>query len=213
MCKIATKNIHDGHRRRVRDRFLKEQNYDNYPEHNILELLLFYSIPRGDTNVTAHNLIERFGSIEDALNAPAEALMEVKGVGEHTVMLFRLISEIIKRSIKSPVSNMKQLTSDAEVFEYLQPVFRNSSNEKLVMISLNNTGKILRTTVISEGACDFACVDTRKIAQEIIFSNAKQVIIAHNHPGGICAPSQSDIAVTRQLAPCPVINHAISTSG
>lgn len=211
------KNPHEGHRKRVREKFLQDGSLLNYPEHNILEMLLFYSAPRSDTNELAHLLIDRFGSLQGVLNAPHESLTQVKGVGEHTAMLIRLVHELIKKSLADDAAEIKHLRCDDDTINFIRPYFHDARNEQLLMICLNNTGKILHTATISEGAHDFACVDTRKLIQEVIFSNATRVIIAHNHPGGICAPSAADLEVTKQISKilhsinAKLLNHVIIT--
>ena len=111
-----------------------------------------------------------------------------------------MIPELIRVYQKNKTANAKYILNADECVEYLRHYFETIKNEALIMICLNNAGKILRTTVISEGATDFTVVDTRKIIQETIFSNATQVIIAHNHPGGLCAPSRADVAVTTEIS-------------
>lgn len=193
-------NPHAGHRQRMRKQFLAEGRLDSFPEHKILEMLLFYSTPRADTNALAHELINTFGSINGVFDAPYEALTSVKGMGEHSAVLIKMIPELVRAYQKNKTANAKYILNSDECVEYLRHYFETIKNEALIMICLNNAGKILRTSVISEGAADFTVVDTRKIIQETIFSNATQVILAHNHPGGLCAPSRADIDVTREIS-------------
>ncbi len=194
------KNPHEGHRKRVREQFLKEGKFDSFPEHNILEMILFYSTPRQDTNELAHRLIDRFGSFNAVLDAPYEALIKTKGVGENTAVLLKMLPQIVNIYLKNKTSETEYIENLEDCIAYLKPYFTTRKNEALIMICLNNAGKILRTVTISEGATDFTQVDTRKIIQEAIFCNATQVILAHNHPGGVCAPSRADIEVTSKIA-------------
>ena len=185
-----TKNPHDGHRQRMREQFLKANGLDSFPDHNVLEMLLFYSISRADTNELAHRLIDTFGSLNGVFDAPYSALKDVKGVGEQTAVLIKLIPSLVKKYLEGSVSDKNHIQTTEDAVEYLRPKFATLKNEELIMVCMNNAGKILNSTVISKGGSDFAEVDTRKIVQEVISSNATQVIIAHNHPGGICAPSE-----------------------
>lgn len=194
------KNPHEGHRKRVREQFMKEGKLDSFAEHNILELLLFYSSPRADTNELAHTLINRFGSLNGVFNAPYEALLEVKGVGEQTAVLLKLILELVKIYLKNKSSEIKYISHLEDSVKFIRPYFETINKEALIMVCLNNAGKILKTVVISEGASDFTQVDTRKLVQEVIFCNATQVILAHNHPGGVCAPSKADVDVTNRIS-------------
>lgn len=194
------KNPHEGHRQRVRDKFLKEQSLDNFADHNVLELLLFHSIPRADTNELSHELINTFGSLNGVFDAPYGALKEVKGVGDQTAVLIKLIPSLVKKYLEGSVSDKKYIYNTADAVEFLKPHFISLKNEELVMICLNNAGKILNTIIISKGGSDFSEVDTRKILHEVIINHATQVILAHNHPGGICAPSTADVKITNSIA-------------
>ena len=193
-------NPHDGHRQRMREQFLKSDGFGNMPDHNVLEILLFYSISRADTNELAHRLIDTFGSLNGVFDAPYSALKEVKGVGEQTAVLIKLIPSLVRRYLEGSVADKKHILSTEDAVEYLRPKFSTLKNEELVMVCMNNAGKILKSSVISKGGSDFAEVDTRKIVQEVISNNATQVIIAHNHPGGICAPSSADVKITNSIS-------------
>ncbi|MBR3868106.1 MAG: RadC family protein [Clostridia bacterium] len=195
-----TKNPHDGHRQRMREQFLKANGLDSFPDHNVLEMLLFYSISRADTNELAHRLIDTFGSLNGVFDAPYSALKDVKGVGEQTAVLIKLIPSLVKKYLEGSVSDKNHIQTTEDAVEYLRPKFATLKNEELIMVCMNNAGKILNSTVISKGGSDFAEVDTRKIVQEVISSNATQVIIAHNHPGGICAPSSADVKITNNIS-------------
>lgn len=194
------KNPHEGHRQRVRDKFLKEQSLDNFPDHNVLELLLFHSIPRADTNELAHDLINTFGSLNGVFDAPYGSLKDVKGVGDQTAFLIKLIPSLVKKYLEGSVSDKKYIYNTKEAVEFVRPHFISLKNEELIMICLNNAGKILNTITISKGGSDFSEVDTRKILHEVIINHATQVILAHNHPGGICAPSAADVKITNSIA-------------
>ena len=105
------KNIHEGHRKRVREQFIKAGNLNNLPDHKILELLLFYSTPRSDTNELAHNLINQFGSLNGVFDAPYESLLEVKGIGEHSAVLLKLVPEAVKRYLINKSAETKYIHS------------------------------------------------------------------------------------------------------
>lgn len=195
-----TGNLHEGHRKRMRDQFLAEGSLNSFPEHKILEMLLFYAIPRSDTNELAHSLISTFGSFNAVLDAPYESLIAVKGIGERSALLIKMIPELIKVYGKNKAAKAKYILSTDDCVQYIRHYFETIKNETLIMVCLNNACKILRTVVISEGESDFTRVNTRKILNETLLSNATQVILAHNHPGGLCAPSKADVEVTREIA-------------
>lgn len=194
------RNPHDGHRKRMREQFIKENGLDSFPDHKVLEMLLFYSIPRADTNELAHKLIDTFGSLKGVFDAPYGALKNVDGAGEQTAVLLKFIPSLVKRYLESSVSDKKYIYTTEDAVEYLRPKFVTLKNEELIMICLNNSGKILNTVTISKGGSDFTEIDSRKIIHEIIINNATQVIFAHNHPGGICSPSTADVKFTNNLS-------------
>lgn len=196
----SDKNPHAGHRKRVREKFLKEQIFDGYPDHNILEMLLFHSIPRADTNELAHRLIDTFGSLNGVFDAPYSALTSVDGVGEQTAVLLKLVPALVKKYLEGNVSGKKYINTTEDAVEYIRPHFATLKKEELMMVCMNNSGKILKAITISKGGSDFTEVDTRKIVQEVIMNHATQIILAHNHPGGICAPSKADVMITNNIA-------------
>lgn len=193
-------NIHAGHRQRVREKFITQNNLDGFAEHNILEFLLFYSVPRADTNELAHRLIENFGSLKGVLDAPYEALLKVDGVGENTAVLLKLIPSVTKKYMEHDVQSIKNILTTSDAVNYLRPKFTAMRNEALIMLCLNRSGKILKCSVISNGGIDYTHVDTRKVLFEILSNNATEIIIAHNHPGGLCAPSKADISMTQMIS-------------
>ena len=193
-------SLHAGHRKRMREQFLAEGSFDSFPDHKILEMLLFYSIPRADTNELAHSLINTFGTLNAVFDAPYDSLLTVKGMGESSAILLKMIPNIIRTYQKNKTVTAKYINTADECVQYLRHYFETIKNETLIMVCLNKAYKILRTVVISEGTSDYTHVDIRKILQETLLSNASQVILAHNHPGGLCAPSKADVEVTREIA-------------
>lgn len=194
------KNPHAGHRQRVREKFIAQCNFDGFAEHNILEFLLFYSVPRADTNELAHRLIDKFGSIRGVFDAPYEALTEVDGVGENSAVLLKLIPSLVRTYMNQQSSDIKSIKSTDDAVCYLRPKFTGMKNESLLMLCMNRSGKILKCSVISNGGIDYTQADIRKILFEILSSHATDIIIAHNHPGGLCVPSKGDISMTQMIA-------------
>lgn len=192
-------NPHIGHRARVRKRFQNE-GLTVFEDHNILELLLFYSIPQADTNDIAHSLINEFGSLSAVFDAPLESLTNVKGIGENSAVLIKLMSELFARyeqdklKIKSVIIN-----SSEKAGEYFVSKFIGETVEKLYALFLDNKCKILKVLEVSEGSINFTDLNIRKIVGGAINSNSASIIIAHNHPLGVAAPSASDIDATRNL--------------
>lgn len=194
------KNPHNGHRQRVRDKFMSDGNLDSFAEHNILEFLLFYSVPRSDTNELAHSLIDKFGSLRGVFDAPYEALTSVDGIGENSAVLLKLIPALAKTYTSQQTSDIKFIKSTADAAAYLKPKFLTMKNEALLMICMNKSDKILKCSVISNGGIDYTQVDVRNILFDILSCHATEIILAHNHPGGLCIPSKGDVEMTRMIA-------------
>ena len=191
--------VHDGHRDRLRQRFL-QQGLSGFEEHTALELLLFYARPRCDTNVIAHQLIARFGSLAAVMDAPMEELMSVEGVGYNTAVLIKMIPEmgalyLSNRSKPGEIINTTQKAGD-----YFMAYFVGKVNEEAHVMLLDDRRKLLRCVCIAnEGIVNAVKISVKKIVAQALNANATAVILAHNHPGGIALPSGGDKAVTVQV--------------
>ena len=192
-------SLHTGHRSRVKDE-VRRRGLEALPEHRVLELLLFYAIPRGDTNGLAHRLIDRFGSLAGVLDASVEDLCAVSGVGEHTALLLRMIPELCSRYVASRSEAGDTADSSASVRELLTPYFFGARNEMVYLLCLDGKRKVLGVRKIAEGSVSAAEVTARRITEEALALRASYVILAHNHVSGIALPSQQDCATTRYLA-------------
>lgn len=196
----SKENVHKGHRERLRNQFIAKKTLDSMPPHNVLELLLFYSIPRADTNELAHRLIDKFGSLRGVFDAQIDSLLTVDGVGERTAVLIKLVSEASRAYLEECASDIKQINSTLDAVKCIKPKFTSLKNEALVILCLNNAGRVLNCAVVCEGNISSAELDMRKIMSAIIDSGATAAVIAHNHPGGVCAPSKADRKLTCSLA-------------
>lgn len=193
-------NPHVGHRQRMREKVLKDNNLKAYSDHNILEMLLFYAIPRGDTNELAHRLIDTFGSISAVFDADISQLTQVSGVGESTAVLLKLIPSVMQRYYESKMSCPGRITCINDAVNYFRTKFFGENTESIYLLCMNNDGKILKFSRIGSGNVDFTSADPRSIMQEMLLSKATTAIIAHNHPSGICAPSTADVNATQQIS-------------
>lgn len=190
----------DGHRQRVKDRFRKE-GLDHFDERYVLELLLFYCIPRQDTKELACRLLDHFGSIVQVLEASAEELEKVSGVGEgvSTFLSLRAAVERYYQIKKAEQSDTILNTVDA-CGAFLRPYFMNKRNEFVYMLCLDSKCKVLSCKLLGEGSVNSANISIRKIVETALSTNATSVILAHNHPGGLAIPSNDDIQTTYRLA-------------
>lgn len=180
----------------------RETGLTGFDDINILELLLFYAVPRQDTNPLAHTLIERFGGLNEVLEASMDELMDTPGVGENVAILLKLFPSVCKRYLENQRKKKIAYTTVSELQDYIIPLFAFEPEELLYMICMDSGNHITYCQVISRGGEDAVYADTKKIAQIAITRNASSVVLAHNHPSGLAEPSPSDIAVTKQILEC-----------
>jgi len=193
-------NLHAGHRQRVKER-LEKEGLDSFSDHNILELLLFYSIQRKDTNETAHLLLEKFGTFDGVFDAEIDELTEVKGITQHSASLIKLVGEAWRRYTLSK-NNYESTSLDSieKAGEYVCTRLMGSNREKFLVVCLNNRLNILGSEVLFDGTVNRAMVDIRKISEYALRKKASSIIIAHNHPSGVPEPSDDDINLTAKIA-------------
>lgn len=191
-------SMHEGHRRRLKERYCKE-GLENFDELYVLELLLFYCVSRKDTNPIAHGLLDHFGSLNRVLAASREELMRVEGVGEHTAILLSMLKEVNRycEVLRSKEDDVAQ-TIDACAGK-LQPYLKNCKNEKVYMLCLNAKCKVLGCELVGEGSVNSANISVRKIVEIAMKTNAVSVVLAHNHPSGFAKPSAEDVQTTKRI--------------
>lgn len=194
----STKNVHAGHRDRMRDRYL-EGGAVSFASHELLEMLLFYGIPQKDTNALAHAMIDHFGSLEGVISATPEELMSIQGIKKHAAVLISLVTEITRRCEMEKLSTRMLLDTDTKVEQYVKPLLVNLSIEKLYALLLDNSLRLIRCVCISEGTVNANNPNIRDIAATAFRHNASGVILAHNHPSGLAIPSKEDLAMTRDI--------------
>ena len=193
-------NLHENHRARVRETF-KRAGADGMPDHNLLELLLFYSIPRKDTNEIAHRLIAAFGSLSRVFDASYEELMEIDGIGESSALLISMIPSICRRYIESSNSPKVNLSEPEEAMNYIIRKYYGSNKvESFYMLCLDAVGNLINCCKLGEGTPGSVIIDKRKVLETALRNKADKVIFAHNHPNGIAAPSKDDINMTSELS-------------
>ena len=189
--------IHDGHRANMRRRFLANE-LDGFASHEALELLLYYAIPRRDTNAIAHALMERYGSLSGVLFAPVEDLQKVDGVGENTALLLHLVAPMFRTAMLTDKEVV--LSTPERIGEYLTLLFYGKRQEYADQLCLDQKGRLLACRELVRGASASVSVDVRLVAENAILTAASSVILAHNHPSGLALPSQEDYAFTDRAA-------------
>lgn len=187
--------LHTGHRERMRQRFI-ETGLEGFRTHEVLEMLLFYGVPRQDTNETAHLLLNKFGSLNGVLFADREELMGVPGVKENTATMLRFIGETFVRTVNESVQVPDSFDRCHKVTDYLRSKFFGVTRETAFMLLLDNGLKLIDCVKIGEGTVNLCEANTKTIVSKASGERVAAVILAHNHPGGISVPSSSDLDFT-----------------
>lgn len=193
------KGIHDGHRERVKQEFLKNGFNENTPPHKILEMLLFYGIARKDTNEIAHDLINRFGSVSGVFEAPVEELVKVNGVSLHTASLLKLMIPIIRCYVAEKNEKKINYSNIDDVCDFLLQQYISYTKEVFSVVSFSGSGRMLGFDVLGEGNVSEVNISIREVVETVLKRKAVCVVIAHNHPDGVAVPSREDVAVTRNI--------------
>ena len=210
--------IHTGHRGRVKEEFLA-RGVEGWPDHRVLELLLFYAIPQGDVNPLAHELIDRFGSLDRVLDALPEELMKAKGLGEHAVTLLKLIPAVTGRYLGRRAEPKGIIHNAAEAGHALAPYFYGARNEMVYVLCLDAKEKLVGIRRISEGNNTNSDVTIRRVAEECLALQASFCYLAHNHVSGIALPSPEDMNATTvirealRLLGVEVLDHLVFVDG
>ena len=197
---MAEKKIypHANHRRRVRESF-RSIGADNMPDRSLLELLLFYSIPRRDTNALAGKLLEKYGSLSEVLNAPYDELIQIEGMGESSALLLTMLPGLCRRYM-GKTEKIVTLSEPAELMKFITEKFEGLDKEMLLMVCLDPLGNAISCKELAKGDETSVTADKRTILETAFNSDADSVILAHNHPKGDAAPSKEDIELTKETA-------------
>ena len=192
-------SIHDGHRQRLKERFLRG-GLDNFTDVQVLELALFYCIPRKDTNPIAHALLDHFGSLSQVLEASVEELQKVPGIGENTAIYLTMLTQVGRYYLVDRSQREVILPTIDKCGAYLVPHFFGRSVETVFLLCLDAKCKVLCCREIGQGSVNSAGISIRKIVEVALGANATTVVLAHNHPSGLALPSAEDIQTTRRVA-------------
>ena len=169
-------SIHEGHRERMRKQ-LKTSGMDSLSDVQVLEVLLYYAAPRGDTNPAAHALLSRFGTLDGVFSAPESELKKVSGVGDAAAQLIRLVPQVARRCLMSRSAQIEILDTTSKCGQYLLPYFHGESEEVVYLL----------------------CLAARKVVKAALDANATSVVLSHNHPSGLALPSPEDRQTTLVL--------------
>lgn len=189
---------HSGHRTRLRERFARE-GLDHFAPHEALELLLTFAIPRINVNPLAHRLIQRFGSLSAVMEASAEELRQVPGVGEQTATLISALVPLLRLYQREKLAPRQKIGTYEELAAYCRTLFLGVNHERFYLLCFNARLQLLSASLIAEGTPTEVGVLPRLVLQELIRRNAAGAVLTHNHPSGSPFPSGEDVAVTREL--------------
>ena len=195
-----TKNLHANHRKRVRARFIKDGDLDSFEPHQVLELLLFYAIPRRDTNELAHKLLNEYGSLYTLMNAKPEDIVKRCKVSETTAVLITMIPYVYRKFLTSGlIKEKKIIDSFDKAYKYFESELTGRPYECFFMLCLDMNKRAKKMLQISEGAVNSTPIYMDRIVSDAILYNSSFVIIGHNHPSGNKKPSNADTEVTMRI--------------
>lgn len=189
--------MHEGHRARVREKVYRHG--ESLGDHELLEALLFYSLPRKNTNTIAHELLDSFGGFERLFEASPAAIERISGVGEKTVDLIYLVGEMTRRIREREGRGVKRLKSSAQVREFAAERFQNCSEEVLEIYCLGAGGALLCVKSFRGGDDKSVTVYSKNLSRLLASVQPVSVIVAHNHPSGKCEPSAEDDAAAVEI--------------
>ncbi|MDO4563563.1 MAG: DNA repair protein RadC [Clostridia bacterium] len=182
----------------MKERFSKE-GLGNFQEHEVLELLLFYALPRKDTNPIAHDLIERFGTATAVFEAKEEELKKVPGIGDHAATLLSMMPHISNYYVKSRYTGKKRVVTAQDAGEYAVAMVGERTHEIFAVITINSSDSIIAFDILEKGTVNETNISPRKVMETALHRNASKVILVHNHPSGLLLPSQQDRVLTKHL--------------
>ena len=188
----------EGHRARLRDRFLLN-GLDGFSDAEVLELLLSFGTPRTDCKEPARKLLNKFGTFSKVIEAPLAALQEVQGVGPKNGFALHFVHAVASYYLKERLTGKRYLHSSQDVIDYLTHSLRGLKKEVFTVIFLDASHAIIDSAVVAEGTLTVNTVYPREIIKKALDFHAAAIIIAHNHPSGSLQPSPQDMKLTRSL--------------
>ena len=190
--------VHEGHRDRMRKRFLQEGG-DGFANHEVLEMLLYGTIPRGDTNEISHRLLNEFGSLTNLIEADPGEIAKTDGMGMKSAVFLSLLHELVRRYEREKRQKKTMLTSIPVAVDYCMGLLAYRSLECFYAIYLDSKRKVLHCDKLAEGSVNDAPISARVLVEKALRYKATSVLLCHNHPGGSVKPSFDDIYLTTQL--------------
>lgn len=191
-------NRGDGHRRRLRQKFL-ESGLSGFHDYEILELLLTLNTPRRDCKPSAKALLKRFKTLQGVFDASASELQTVDGVGPQNCFGLLLIKQVADRYLEKKIINRTVISNSSDLVAYLNVTMGHRSREAFCGIFLDARNRVLATEILFEGTLTSSAVYPREVIVKALEHRAAAMIFAHNHPSGDPSPSREDLNLTRKL--------------
>ena len=195
---MPNKPSYFGHRERIREKFAAA-GLDSFLDHEILELLLTYAVPRRDTKPLAWALLKKFGTLAAVFDADENQLTQVDGIGTGAARFLRLIRAVFKKYSLDEVKETVSIRTPQQVLEYCKASLAGKKEECLEIIYLSVRNTVMSTQVVASGLIDRVAVSPRKIVECALAAKASAIILVHNHPSGDATPSQEDISLTQDV--------------
>ena len=191
-------DLKDGHRHRLRDRFLKN-GLDGFHDYEIVELLLTLGTPRKDCKSTAKAAMKKFSSLRNVLEASPKELQEIEGIGPHNIFGLKIAQSVARRYLSDRLEKREFITSAGDVQDYLIHHLRDRSREVFLAIYLNGRNQIIGQEELFEGSLTASAVYPREVVKSVLYHDAAAIVLVHNHPSGNPKPSKEDQTITRRL--------------
>jgi DNA repair protein RadC len=187
-----------GHRQRLRDRFLAGSD-EALPDYELLELLLFYAVPRIDTKPLAKALIERFGSLAGTLHATPEQLADFERIDHFAITLFKAVRTLAARVVREDLTERPALDNWDKLVAYLRATMAHRMVEQFRLVFLDRRNVLIADEVQNQGTIDHTPVYPREVVKRALALDASAIVMVHNHPSNHPAPSKPDIEMTKQV--------------
>ena len=195
---MTTSKEKEGHRQRLREKFLKN-GLDGFHDYEIIELLLTLGTPRKDCKQSAKDALKKFGSLKDVLEASPSELKKIKGIGDNNVFGLKIAQSVSRRFLADRIIDKEFIRSADEVIDYLKHNLRDKSREVFLVIYLNGRNQILNMEELFEGTLSTSAVYPREVVKRALVNDAAALVFVHNHPSGNPNPSQDDLTITKKL--------------
>ena len=195
---MAVKKSSEGHRQRLRDKFLNS-SLEGFHDYEIIELLLTLGTPRKDCKQSAKEALMKFGTLKAVLEADAVDLKTVRGIGDKNVFGLKIAQAVARRYLADRVVDKDFIRSSKEVLEYLQHNLRDKNRELFMVIYLNGRNQIIKMEEVFEGTLSTSAVYPREVVKRALDNEAAALVFVHNHPSGNPNPSKEDLTITNKL--------------